>query len=324
MDLRAAEDAILPPGGRALVATGFAIALPHGFEAQVRPRSGLAAKHGVTVLNAPGTIDADYRGEIKVILINHGEAAFAIKRGDRIAQMVVAPVTRVVLEETGELSMNGARRGRLRLVGQELMAAFGRGTRTLCPAYRAAGGGRAGPGQAQGGEGAGRSARAGLARRCCSISPPPASARSASSMTTTCRCPICSARSSMTHRASATPKTASAAADAQRSQSACECGRRTRPASRRANALDIIGQYDIVADGSDNFATRFLVSDACYLAKKTLVAAAVGQFDGQLSTFKPHLKDAQGVPYPTYRCLHPEAPPRGLCRPARKRASWGR
>jgi adenylyltransferase/sulfurtransferase len=79
-----------------------------------------------------------------------------------------------------------------------------------------------------------------------------------------------------------------------------------------ANALDIIGQYDIVADGSDNFPTRFLVSDACYLAKKTLVAAAVGQFDGQLSTFKPHLKDAQGVPYPTYRCLHPEAPPEGL------------
>lgn len=104
MDLRAAEDAILPPGGRALVATGFAIALPHGFEAQVRPRSGLAAKHGVTVLNAPGTIDADYRGEIKVILINHGEAAFAIKRGDRIAQMIVAPVTRIRLSEQASLS----------------------------------------------------------------------------------------------------------------------------------------------------------------------------------------------------------------------------
>lgn len=104
MDLRAAEDAILPPAGRALVATGFAIALPHGFEAQVRPRSGLAAKHGVTVLNAPGTIDADYRGEVKVILINHGADAFAIKRGDRIAQMVVAPVTRVTLAEAASLS----------------------------------------------------------------------------------------------------------------------------------------------------------------------------------------------------------------------------
>lgn len=104
MDLRAAEDAILPPAGRALVATGFAIALPKGFEAQVRPRSGLAAKHGVTVLNAPGTIDADYRGEVKVILINHGAEAFAIKRGDRIAQMVVAPVTRVSLAETASLS----------------------------------------------------------------------------------------------------------------------------------------------------------------------------------------------------------------------------
>ena len=104
MDLRAAEDAILPPGGRALVATGFAIALPQGFEAQVRPRSGLAAKHGVTVLNAPGTIDADYRGEVKVILINHGVEAFAIKRGDRIAQMIVAPVTQVRLAEAASLS----------------------------------------------------------------------------------------------------------------------------------------------------------------------------------------------------------------------------
>jgi dUTP pyrophosphatase len=104
MDLRAAEAAILPPGGRALVATGFAIALPHGFEAQVRPRSGLAAKHGVTVLNAPGTIDADYRGEIKVILINHGAEAFAIKRGDRIAQMIVAPVTQIKLNEQASLS----------------------------------------------------------------------------------------------------------------------------------------------------------------------------------------------------------------------------
>jgi dUTP pyrophosphatase len=104
MDLRAAEDALLPPGGRAMVATGFAIALPEGFEAQVRPRSGLAAKHGVTLLNSPGTIDADYRGEIKVILINHGREAFAVKRGDRIAQMVVAAVTRVALRETAELA----------------------------------------------------------------------------------------------------------------------------------------------------------------------------------------------------------------------------
>ncbi len=76
-----------------------------------------------------------------------------------------------------------------------------------------------------------------------------------------------------------------------------------------ANALDVIGAYDIVADGSDNFATRYLVSDACYLARKTLVFAAVGPFDGYVSTFKPHLKNADGQPYPTYRCLFPEAPP---------------
>jgi dUTP pyrophosphatase len=99
LDLRSAEALTLPPGTRALVATGIAIALPENFEAQVRPRSGLAVQHGVTVLNAPGTIDADYRGEIKVPLINLGMEDFVIARGDRIAQMVVAPVTRVEPEE---------------------------------------------------------------------------------------------------------------------------------------------------------------------------------------------------------------------------------
>jgi dUTP pyrophosphatase len=99
MDLRSAEALILQPQSRALVATGLAIALPPNFEAQVRPRSGLAVKHGVTVLNSPGTIDADYRGEIKVPLINHGTEPFEIKRGDRIAQMVVAPVVVAALVE---------------------------------------------------------------------------------------------------------------------------------------------------------------------------------------------------------------------------------
>ena len=88
----------LPAGGRCLVPTGLALALPQGFEGQVRPRSGLAAKHGVTVLNAPGTIDADYRGEVKVILVNFGDAPFDIRRGDRIAQLVVAPVSAVTFE----------------------------------------------------------------------------------------------------------------------------------------------------------------------------------------------------------------------------------
>lgn len=95
-DLLAAVDGdlVLAPGARALVPTGIAIALPSGFEAQVRPRSGLAIKHGITTLNSPGTIDADYRGEVGVILINHGHEPFVIERGMRIAQMVVAPVTR--------------------------------------------------------------------------------------------------------------------------------------------------------------------------------------------------------------------------------------
>jgi dUTP pyrophosphatase len=95
---------VLEPGGRDLVPTGLAIELPTGFEAQVRPRSGLALRHGVTVLNSPGTIDADYRGEICVILVNLGSEPFEITRGDRIAQMVVAPVSRAVLTEVHVLS----------------------------------------------------------------------------------------------------------------------------------------------------------------------------------------------------------------------------
>jgi dUTP pyrophosphatase len=111
LDLLAAvpEDAplMLAPGKHAMVPTGLAIALPAGFEAQVRPRSGLAAKHGVTVLNSPGTIDADYRGEISVILINHGEAPFEIRRGERIAQMVIAPVVQAQLVPVTNLSSTG-------------------------------------------------------------------------------------------------------------------------------------------------------------------------------------------------------------------------
>ena len=106
MDLCAAvaADVVLIPGARAIIPTGFAIALPPGYEAQVRPRSGLAAKNGVTVLNTPGTIDADYRGEVGVILINLGLEPFTITRGARIAQMVVAPVSAVHWQETAALS----------------------------------------------------------------------------------------------------------------------------------------------------------------------------------------------------------------------------
>ena len=111
MDLAASLDAdvTIAPGKRALVGTGLAIALPRGFEAQVRPRSGLAAKHGVTVLNSPGTIDADYRGEVKVILVNLGDETFEIRRGDRIAQLVVAPVSAVEFREVEVLE--GTARG---------------------------------------------------------------------------------------------------------------------------------------------------------------------------------------------------------------------
>jgi dUTP pyrophosphatase len=107
LDLMAAVPAdapvVLPPGGRALVPTGVAIALPAGTEAQVRPRSGLAARHGITVLNSPGTIDADYRGELQVILVNLGQASFAVTRGMRIAQLVIAPVVRANFQEVRDL-----------------------------------------------------------------------------------------------------------------------------------------------------------------------------------------------------------------------------
>ena len=103
MDLRSVEDCTVPRGGRLLVHTGLQMELPPGYEAQVRPRSGLALKHGVTVLNTPGTIDAGYRGEVGVILANFGDADFSVAKGDRIAQMVIAPVLRAEIAEADAL-----------------------------------------------------------------------------------------------------------------------------------------------------------------------------------------------------------------------------
>jgi len=105
LDLRAAisSEMVLAPGHHAMVPTGLQIALPDGHEGQVRPRSGLAHRHGVTVLNSPGTVDADYRGEVQVMLINHGHQPFTITRGDRIAQLVIAPVVQVAIAEVAEL-----------------------------------------------------------------------------------------------------------------------------------------------------------------------------------------------------------------------------
>ena len=103
LDVVAAEELTLAPGARQAVATGFAIAIPHGYEMQVRPRSGLALKHGITCLNAPGTIDSDYRGEVKVILANLGNEPFEVKRGERIAQLVPAPVLKAAFVQSDEL-----------------------------------------------------------------------------------------------------------------------------------------------------------------------------------------------------------------------------
>lgn len=101
----------IAPGGRALIPTGIAIALPAGHEGQIRPRSGLAMHHGVTVLNAPGTIDADYRGELQVILVNHGDRSIVIQRGMRIAQLVIAPIQHVILVECGKLDLTERQSG---------------------------------------------------------------------------------------------------------------------------------------------------------------------------------------------------------------------
>ena len=103
MDVLSAESVTIRPGQRHAVATGLSVAIPQGYEIQVRPRSGLAFKHGITVPNTPGTIDSDYRGELKVLLINHGTDDFAIERGDRVAQLVLAPVTQAAWEEVDEL-----------------------------------------------------------------------------------------------------------------------------------------------------------------------------------------------------------------------------
>ena len=119
LDLRADEACTLLPGERRLVPTGIAVELPHGHEGQVRPRSGLALRHGVGMVNAPGTIDADYRGEVGVILVNHGQQPFVVARGDRIAQLVIAPVVRVEIREVEALGDSDRGAGGFGSTGKE-------------------------------------------------------------------------------------------------------------------------------------------------------------------------------------------------------------
>lgn len=111
MDLCAATDDYIKPNGIATIPTGLVFEIPEGYEGQVRPRSGLASKYGITVLNAPGTIDSDYRGEVKVILVNHSSGDFIVSAGDRIAQLVIAPVTPVSMVEVGQEELSGTERG---------------------------------------------------------------------------------------------------------------------------------------------------------------------------------------------------------------------
>jgi dUTP pyrophosphatase len=120
LDLSASvvEDIVLSPGERKLIPTGIAVSIPPGYEAQIRPRSGLALHHGITLLNAPGTIDADYRGEIGLILINHGENAFVVKRGERLAQMVICKVYRADFQEEERLDVTARNSGGFGHTGQ--------------------------------------------------------------------------------------------------------------------------------------------------------------------------------------------------------------
>ena len=118
LDVTAAEELVIEPGQRHAVTTGFAIEIPHGYEVQVRPRSGLALKHGITCLNTPGTIDSDYRGEVRVILVNLGTEPFAIRRGERIAQLVPAPVLRADFVEVDELGETARGAGGFGSTGQ--------------------------------------------------------------------------------------------------------------------------------------------------------------------------------------------------------------
>ena len=117
-DLHSIENVVLKPGERKLIGTGLAFEIEYGYEVQIRPRSGLAFKHGITVLNSPGTIDSDYRGEIKVLLINHSDEEFEIKKGDRIAQAVVAPVIQAEIVEVEELSSTERGEGGFGSTGQ--------------------------------------------------------------------------------------------------------------------------------------------------------------------------------------------------------------
>ena len=175
LDVVAAEDLDLAPGQRHAVATGFAIAIPEGYEVQVRPRSGLALKHGITCLNSPGTIDHDYRGEVKVILANLGAEPFEVRRGERIAQLVPAPVTKAHFSEVAELGETGGRSSG----GFGSPAGDASPTtraRTLCAAHRPAAGRRGWTAQAQGGAESRSSARAGSAAPSSRPWPAPASA----------------------------------------------------------------------------------------------------------------------------------------------------
>ena len=325
----------LPPGARALVPTGFALELPRGYEAQVRPRSGLALKHGVTLLNSPGTIDSDYRGELMVMLVNHGDEPFLVRRGERIAQLVIAagvscrdrrgrgacryvrgraasarPAERADLVMPGRERASSTGTSRLKLGRGDWVARSSRAmTRLQRMAYIAY---HAHPDEIErykrqlvlkeiGGEGQQKlKASRVLVVGAGGLGSPlmlylAAAGVGEIGIIDSDRVSLDNLHRQIVHDTESVgrPKTKSAARAIERLNPHVA----TRLYSTRLvpeNALAIIGGYDIVADGSDNFATRYLVNDACYFAKKPLVFAAVGPFDGHVTTFRAFETDETG------------------------------
>ena len=301
LDVVAAEELTLAPGARAAIATGFAIAIPEGFEVQVRPRSGLALKHGITCLNTPGTIDADYRGEVKVILANLGAEPFEVRRGERVAQLVPAAVQRAtftevdVLDETVRGSGGFGSTGAVSLSDEQLdryarhivlKEIGGAGQHRLLGARVALiGAGGIGSPAIQ------YLAAAGVGR----LRVIDDDLVALSNLQ----------RQTLFGTADIGAKKASVAAMAVERLNPDVTVEAQAVRFTDANAHALLEGVDVLLDGSDSFATRLLAADIAHARHIPLVSAAVGQFDGQLGVYR-----GWEAGKPCYRCLVGDAPDR--------------
>ena len=312
MDLHAAERRVLGPGARALVSTGIAVAVPPGFEAQVRPRSGLAWQSGITVLNAPGTIDSDYRGELKVLLANLGEQDFVVEPGARIAQLVLAPVARAEMCERAALPRTERGGGGFGSTGQgvgdgggmELSEdQFVRYARHLIL-------------EEVGDEGQEKLlASSVLCVGAGGLGSPVLLYLAAAGVGTLGiidddSVDLSNLQRQIVHATGAVgmPKTRSARETLERVNPTVDV-RIHEARLGPDNVADLFSGYDLIVAGSDNFATRYLIHDAAHLAGKTVVSGSLLRFEGQLTTYRSGVKGHAGEP--CYRCLFREPPPAG-------------